>query len=289
MKIKKEILNGLRCKTFIIEEGQNDYLYQEYEDSTYYQAKKKYDVIKKIKNNTTAEFIPDVYKYINYPNKSVLYTQIMPGESLDKLENKDGKFKFSNITKDLAVTLHNIHSVKDNKYFGWITDDGCIDKYEKFSQFLKSEFIRFQKIYEKYLSKEDIDEICKKESELLNFISKCDDYLKPQLTWFDINPSNIIINNNKLSGIVDPGGAKYTIKELDLAFIRMEVCKNDEEFKTLYNEYKTIDSSLNMEIIKKLSILVELDDIAIRLQDRIFIPIPYCSNFKELIEKIHIN
>ncbi len=54
-----------------------------------------------------------------------------------------------------------------------------------------------------------------------------------QLIWCDLNPENILINEkNELSCIVNPGGAKYAVKELDLAFVRMEkYIKKYEKYK----------------------------------------------------------
>ena len=111
----------------------------------------------------------------------------------------------------------------------------------------------------------------------------------PQLIWYDLNPENILVDeNNELSCIVDPGGAKYCIKELDLAFVKMEVCKNEEEFQSLLTEYKKLDKTVDEELIEVMGILVELDDIMLRIQEKIHIPTPYCSNFKELINKIEL-
>ena len=111
-------------------------------------------------------------------------------------------------------------------------------------------------------------------------------HIKPQLIWYDLNPENIIINNYKLSAIIDPGGAKYSVKELDLAFLKMEVCKNEDEFQSLFLEYKKLDGSIDEKLINAMCILVELDDIMLRLEENIYIPIPYCSKFKNIINRI---
>ena len=90
-----------------------------------------------------------------------------------------------------------------------------------------------------------------------------------------------------MSAIIDAGGAKYGVKEWDLAFLKMEVCLNSEEFNSILNEYKKYDQSINIELIEYLTVFVELDDMIIRILDHEKLPIPYDTNFKEIIEKIN--
>jgi len=121
-------------------------------------------------------------------------------------------------------------------------------------------------------------------------LSEFETSFKPQLIWFDLNPNNILINkeNGKysLSAVLDPGGARYGIKEWDLAFLRMEVCKNEEEFQAIFKEYQKLDNTISEEVIKKLCIFIELDDMIIRVLDEISLPAPYDTQFKEIIEYI---
>ena len=140
-------------------------------------------------------------------------------------------------------------------------------------------------MFEEKLFEDELNEIKIKQNEVLDYVS-FKKHIKPQLIWYDLNPENIIINNHKLSAIIDPGGAKYSVKELDLAFLKMEVCKSEEEFQSLLQEYKKLDNSVDEKLINAMCILVELDDIMLRLQERIYIPIPYCSNFKNIINRI---
>ena len=261
MNIKSEITSGLRCKTYVIEEDGKDIIYQEYKDNAYYQAKKKYEILNKIANIGGSEYIPKCYKYFNLEDKSVLYTEYRSGHSLHEIRKNRLNFKFDKIAEQLSKVLYKIHSIKDNECFGWITDCGCIEK-------------------------KDLEFIESKEEVVLNFLKKKNN-LKPQLIWYDLNPENILINEkNELACIVDPGGAKYGIKEIDLAFLRMEVCENEYEYQSLLTEYKKLDKTVDEGLIEVMGILVELDDIMLRIQDGIDIPIPYCSNFKDLITRI---
>lgn len=285
MNIKSEITSGLRCKTYVIEEDGKNIIYQEYKDNAYYQAKKKYEILNKIANIGGSEYIPKCYKYFNLEDKSVLYTEYRSGHSLHEIRKNRLNFKFDKIAEQLSKVLYKIHSIKDNECFGWITDCGCIEK-KNLEEYVKSEFERFQGTFKEKLSYKDLEFIESKEEVVLNFLKKKNN-LKPQLIWYDLNPENILINEkNELACIVDPGGAKYGIKEIDLAFLRMEVCENEYEYQSLLTEYKKLDKTVDEGLIEVMGILVELDDIMLRIQDGIDIPIPYCSNFKDLITRI---
>lgn len=288
MNIKNEITSGLRCKTYVIEENGKNIIYQEYKDTAYYQAKKKYEILNKISDKNSTEYIPKCYKYINLDDKSVLYTEYKTGKNLQEIRKEKSEFNFSKITKKLAETLNKVHSITDSDCFGWITDNGCIGK-SNFTDYICNEFDRFKTVFEKNLSEEDLRYIEKQKERIIKCISNKNNMI-PQLIWYDLNPENILVNeNNELSCIVDPGGAKYSIKELDLAFVKMEVCKTEEEFQSLLTEYKKLDKNVDEELIEAMAILVELDDIMLRIQEKIYIPIPYCSNFRELINKIQLN
>lgn len=285
MNIENEIKSGLRCKTFVIKKNGVKIIYQEYKDNSYYQAKKKYKILNKISSNNETEYIPKCYKYCNLEDKSVLYTEYKTGKSLREIRENNPKFNFSKITKKLAETLCKIHSIKDSDYFGWITDNGCIGN-SNLIDCVINEFDRFNSVFKEKLSNKDFSYIEKKERCVIDCIKKKNN-IKPQLIWYDLNPENILVNeDDELSCIVDPGGAKYCVKELDLAFLKMEVCKNEEEFQSLLIEYKKIDNTVDEELINAMTILVELDDIMLRIQENLHIPIPYCSDFKELINRL---
>ena len=284
MNIKKEIKSGLRCKTYIVEENKNIFVYQEYRDNTYYQAKKKYQILNKIEENNYSKLIPRSYKYFNLDDKSILYTELKKGESLNKIRKDKGYFQISKFAKDFSETLYKIHSIKDSNCFGWITDSGCIGQNNLYD-YITNEFERFQPTFEKKLSIDDFNYIKEQEEYVKEYV-KIIKNVKPQLIWYDLNPENILIDGDKLSGIVDPGGAKYAVKELDLAFVKMEICESDEDFQEILSEYKKLDKNVDEKLIDMMGILVELDDIMLRLEENIFIPLPYCSKFKNIIEKI---
>ena len=65
----------------------------------------------------------------------------------------------------------------------------------------------------------------------------------------------------------------------------MEVCKNEDEYNSILDAYKKLDSEINEELIEALCVFVELDDMIIRILDKIELPVPYCSYFEEIIKK----
>ena len=283
MNIKKEITSGFRCKTYIVEENKNIFIYQEYKDNAYYQAKKKYDILRKIQEKEYSAFIPKCYKYFNLNNKSVLYTELKNGQSLEKVRKCKGKFPLSKIAKELSETLYKVHSIKDSECFGWITDNGCMGQ-NTLLEYVENGIERVQPVLEKKLSAEDFAYIREKEEEVKKYVRSLRN-IEPQLIWYDLNPENILIEDDRLSAVVDPGGAKYGIKEIDLAFIKMEVCRDDNDFQSILSEYKKLDENVDEKLIEMMGVLVELDDMMLRLGENIFIPIPYCSNFKKIISK----
>ena len=277
---KSELSGGLRCKTFLLSKNNEKLIYQEYYDNTKYQAQKKYNVTNLIKQNNKNILIPDAYQFGVDENKSWLLTEYKKGMMLSQL--RQSNFSLKEISKD--------HNTKINSNYGWITDKDVIE-YPKFSDYLENELFRFESAVKGNISDVDYNYMFDKAKRIIDKIKVIDDKLRPQLLWFDLNPNNILITENdkkyQLSAIIDAGGAKYGVKEWDLAFLKMEVCLNSEEFNSILNEYKKYDQSINIELIEYLTVFVELDDMIIRILDHEKLPIPYDTNFKEIIEKIN--
>ena len=286
---KSELFGGLRCKTYLLDDANNKYIYQEYYDNTKYQAQKKYNVTNLIKMQDKDILIPFAYKYGNDDSKTWLLTEYKEGEMLSKLRSKG--FSLNDISNDIALTLYKIHSTVINSDYGWITDKDVIS-YRKFSEYLESELTRFKEAVEGNISDSDFHYMISTAENVINKIKKLDSKLHPQLLWFDLNPNNILLKKYngkyKLSAIIDAGGAKYGIKEWDLAFLKMEVCSNDEEFLSIISEYIKYDNSVNLKLIDYLTVFIELDDMIIRILDKEVLPIPYSSNFENIIKNLTI-
>ena len=280
IKIIEKIQSGLRCETYLIEENNKKYIFQIYTENTKYQAKKKYDIL----NLFDIEIIPKAYKYEEFNDYSYLITKYIEANTLtDNLKNE--KFNFKDIVDELTKTLVKIHSIQKEKVFGWITDNKII-KNEKLIDYINSEYKRLIPDLEN-LDKQTLEKIKNKIEKVLKIIEeKTKDVLKSSLCWYDINPDNILIEKKedkfKIKGLLDPGGARYGIKEWDLAFIKMEMLKSEEEFKLLIDYYeKNSKEKVDIELLNALSVMVELNDISFMIVDKVKLPMPYDSNFKE--------
>ena len=284
---KKELFGGLRCKTYLIDKEDIQYIYQEYYDGTMYQAKKKYDILNMIYNYEHTPFIAKALSYSVEKDKSCLITEYKTGETVEKLRNNK-KFKLNYIASDLAKALKIIHNVPIKYGFGWISDNEVFE-YKTFSLYLENELKRFSNAVEDKLNKSDYNYMMNIAKEKLKFIKKYDFKLKPQLIWFDLNPNNILVikkdNVFELSSIIDAGGAKIGVKEWDLAFLKMETCLNNNEYKAILSEYKKLDKEVNEELIDALCVFIELDDMIIRVLDKVKLRVPYDSCFVEIINK----
>jgi len=285
---KKELYGGMRCKTVHLS-GKEDLIYQEYIENAKYQAKKKFDITNLIHSNVKTDLISKALTFEVEDDKSWLVTEYKTGKMLSVIRKEDSNFSLNVIAKDLAKCLFEIHNIKVESKYGWITDNEVFEN-EKFTDYLKSELRRFKECVENSIDKKHLNIMLEKGNECIEMLSEFETSFKPQLIWFDLNPNNILINkeNGKysLSAVLDPGGARYGIKEWDLAFLRMEVCKNEEEFQAIFKEYQKLDNTISEEVIKKLCIFIELDDMIIRVLDEISLPAPYDTQFKEIIEYI---
>ena len=167
-----------------------------------------------------------------------------------------------------------------------------MDEKEYFYQYIEEDIDRNIERIKKYIEDKNV---------LKNFIKKANmsveklkiiSNIKPVICWYDINPNNILVNDNSsITGFLDPGGARFAPKEWDLAFIKMDWCQNNKEyefFKQIYSKQKTI----NEELLEILTVVVELDDIAFQLEAKVKLPIAFESNFKaeiEYIQKEYLN
>ncbi len=175
--------------------------------------------------------------------------------------------------------------MKSGISFGWIGVNG-LDEKQFFYQYIEEDIKRNIERIKKCINDEKIiKSFIKKANVSLERLKNISN-IKPVISWYDINPNNILINEKcAITGFLDPGGARFAAKEWDLAFIKMDLCQNKKEydfFKRLYSRQKYIDEDL-LEI---LTVIVELDDIAFQLEAKVKLPIAFESNFKKELEYI---
>ena len=164
-----------------------------------------------------------------------------------------------------------------------------LDEKEYFYQYIKDDIDRNIGRIKKYIEDEKVLKSFIKEANMAVEKLKNISNIKPVICWYDINPNNILVNEKSaITGFLDPGGARFSAKEWDLAFIKMDLCQNNKEykfFKQIYSKQKEI----NEELLEILTVVVELDDIAFQLEAKVKLPIAFESNFKEEIEYIQKN
>lgn len=284
VKIIKNIQSGYRCNTYLVEENSEKYILQIYEEGTGYQAKKKYELLKCFE----CEYIPKAYRHKEFQNYSYLVTEYIEGETLTEILKRE-EYNFSDIVDDLTKILVKIHKIKSNT-FGWITDNSVIEN-ESFINYIRFEYHRLIKDLEN-IDTEVLCKIKRRVEEAIEIInSRTKNITISELCWYDINPDNILINKEnkayKINGLIDPGGARYGLKEWDLAFIKMEVLKSKEEYDLLIKYYeKNSKEKVDIVLVDALSVIVELNDISFMIVDNVRLPIPFDSNFKEEIKSV---
>lgn len=281
---KKEIQSGYRCKTFLLTNQRNKLIYQVYIGYTEYQARKKEYITKLIKSSTNISQIPEILECGRNENFSYLVSEYKDGIEMEKI-NKN-TFNYRAFYKDLSDILVNIHSVNIGDSFGWVSENG-VEKRKSFADYIKKEIERNINRIKLIIGerKEILDYIVSKANDALLMIEQINP-LKPVICWYDINSNNILINSNsEITGFLDPGGARFSPKEWDLAFIKMDLCKNKKEFQYFINEYERT-KKINNDLLKALSVIVEIDDIAFQLESNTKLPIAFESNFNEIIHKI---
>lgn len=171
---------------------------------------------------------------------------------------------------------------------GWIGENG-VEKKDSFASYIESEIKRnINRIQQVVGEKNIIEDIKSKADKALAIIRDINN-IKPVICWYDINPNNILINQkSNIVGFLDPGGGRFSPKEWDLAFIKMDLCKNKEEYEYFIKEYEK-ESKINYELLKALSIIVEIDDMAFQLETNTILPIAFDTNFKEIFAIIRQN
>lgn len=279
----KEIQSGYRCKTFLLTKENSKLIYQVYLGNTKYQAKKKVYITNLIKNNIEVNEIPNIIDYSENKEFAYLVTEYKEGMELNDIDEKI--FNSKVFYENLANILLKIHSVNVGNKFGWIGEDGLEEK-KYFYEYMEYEITRnLKRIEENCNDKEIVSEIKNKAENTLERIKKFKD-LKPAILWYDINEKNLIINNDsQIIGFIDAGGARFGPKEWDIAFIKMDLCRNKKEFEIFEKKYLK-ESKIDEELLGLLDVIVEIDDIAFQLSSLDKLPIAYDSCFRDVIEKI---
>jgi aminoglycoside phosphotransferase (APT) family kinase protein len=225
-----------------------------------------------------------VIDFKEYKDYSFLLTSYLEGIMLDDMLNIN-KHIISAISQNLIQYLYSIHSVDIEPFFGWIGDEESPDC-STIEEYLYKEMKRFKKSYVKEFDEKYVENLMSIGENAIENIYRLS-IEKPVLLWYDINRKNILIREKgdsyEISGFLDPGGARFGLREWDIAFLKINFCLNDEEFFYILDEYMKIYPALNMSLLKTFEVFVELDNLALQVEDQCIYDIPRNSMFKETL------
>ena len=118
--------------------------------------------------------------------------------------------------------------LKQEINFGWIGING-LDEKEYFYKYIEEDIDRNIERIKKYIEDKNVLKSFIKKANMSVEKLKIISNIKPVICWYDINPNNILVNDNSsITGFLDPGGARFAPKEWDLAFIKMYLCQNNK-------------------------------------------------------------
>ncbi len=182
------------------------------------------------------EKFPDIFSKILYVNENILVMEFIENNNV---KNKDS-------FKDLAEKIAKIHQIRNTQFgFDFDTPIGGLRQPSQY-EYSWLEFYskkRLGMIFEKINTSkpmpksinDNIENILKN---LNNFLPKNP---QPSLIHGDLWSGNILFNNGKLVGLIDPG-IHYAHHELELAYLYW-FNYVDEKFFQIYNEHNTIDKN----------------------------------------------
>jgi len=131
---------------------------------------------------------------------------------MSKIEGKELSVRNKALVRKAGELLAKIHSIKFPHY-GWIIKDKIKPKFKNWPDFINYDMkLKFRKIPGKYKQlKNNIKNIVNKNKSLLNVKSK------PCLLHKDYHSSHIIVNKNKINGIIDIEWAMSGHNEFEVA------------------------------------------------------------------------
>lgn len=107
-----------------------------------------------------------------------------------------------------------------------------MDEKEYFYKYIEEDIDRNIERIKKYIEDKNLLKSFTKKANMSVEKLKIINNIKPVICWYDINPNNILVNDNSsITGFLDPGGARFAPKEWDLAFIKMDLCQNNKEYE----------------------------------------------------------
>jgi len=193
----KRFKKGLINETYDVKVGNSSVVLRVYPKELWKVKKEKYlyDLLRKKTDVPVPEIIKKGRNYL----------------LMSKIEGKELPVNNKAFVGKAGELLAKIHSIKFPSY-GWIINEEIKPKFKTWAEFIRYDLnSKFRKIPLKYFSlKNKIKRIVKDNESLLNVKSK------PCLLHKDYHSSHIIVDKNKINGIIDIEWATSGHNELDI-------------------------------------------------------------------------
>ncbi|MFT4244045.1 MAG: aminoglycoside phosphotransferase family protein [Candidatus Woesearchaeota archaeon] len=252
-----KIYNIIKIKTLVnflfkVETDKNNYYVKIYEDLTQSRIGSKLAYLYPFLNENKIP-VPKVVKYddtlglIKYPY--IIITEIQGEMLCDVIGDMDDKEKLNIYNEFGKITAH-IHSITYNT-FGEVFNDNLVDKYIEANnkgpfgnwKNMHIEIIKHRLSLFKNSSFEDLIEPIflwfDKNSNLIDY------EITPRLLHIDLNMKNILIKNNKISGVIDFDGAVIGHNEEELMRIEGAHFSNNNVLKESF--FKGYTDIINLD------------------------------------------
>lgn len=256
-----EILTGgLVATTLLLSIDTNSYVLQLFDETVANQAAKKFYIYGLLEDSDIKT--PKAIKHGVINQHTYLLTSVLEGNTLrsefDSITIEDRML----IMREIGSNLRNVHSVNVGNSFGWIEGDHTHTSFHTIEEYLKSEMDRIGEVIKQNAPSETWVALENLFRSSISVISTSRG--KPVLSWYDIQPDNILIklvgSSFIFSGFLDPGAARFGIPEWDIAHAKLHLCKDEESFQALLLGY---GSDIDLSLVNSFIPIVIADDLAL--------------------------
>ena len=261
--VVEELIHGRVGSTYKITSGSGEYILQFFSKENESQADKKEYVYNHtsflIKNLVPRVLLSGIYKEHRY-----LLMEYLAGMPMFALVQKPDTIT-PHIKYEIAKTLELIHSWGNSTTFGWIDGTHVRQPYKSIYDYFCSELRRIDSMLS-----ENNDEPAKELLLKLSTHPHLDSLVAQQscLCWYDIQPGNVLVKKTgdhySLSGLLDPGAARFGVPEWDIAHTELHLLKTNIRDNSLRKFYTS--QPLNPDTIEIFKLLIILDDLSIGIE-----------------------
>lgn len=137
--------------------------------------------------------------------------------------------------------LHNVSPQETKTY------KGISNVHDQWSTFLETHFYGFAEDVKDVISEDLLNQSIELFEELRNSLPNPDG---PSFIHMDFRPANIIIQENKVSGIIDFESARFGSTEMDFTKINRDIfMKNPRTLEAYQKGYKSIRTLIDLEVV----------------------------------------